>query len=100
MITVSRRDSSCSSLKLTVLGKKDYKDLGKMLHGDEHFFEGVSTTSYNYSDSHAQTKRLGDSSFGDNTTTVSYRDVAINCVTVVELSLSVLELFGQFEIKR
>lgn len=64
----------------TILGKKDYKVIGKILYNDENYYEQFKSTTYNTSESHSY-QRFHTERFGENSSSVSYPSVGVHCIT-------------------
>lgn len=81
----------------STLGKKDYAFVGQVLHGDPHFYEGMSSSKYNWDTSHSY-HRSGNAPTGmaSSTRGVDKPDLRIDCITRVVVTYSVNALYNVF----
>ena len=71
----------------TILGKKDYKNIGKILHNDENYYQDFKSTSFNPIDSHSS-QRFHTERFGQNSNSTSYQNINVSCLTHIDIFLS------------
>lgn len=77
----------------SILGKKDYKSIGKILYNDENFYQSSASTNYKYSDSHSS-QRFRDERFGENNNSVTYPHINISCITHIDSSFRTDDIFS------
>lgn len=81
----------------TTLGKKDYAHIGQILHKDPKYYEGVSSTKYNYSTGHGYF-RSGNAPIGmaSSTSSIDKPDLFVHCHTKFVRTISVKALYERF----
>lgn len=98
MVDIS--DISSKHWHQSILGKADYKHVGKILYDSEDHYQGLATTKQNHTDSHSQTRRImgtNERLFGTNSTTIDYPFIRVNSYTHVDVRMTtndLMELFG------
>jgi hypothetical protein len=82
----------CFKNHKSVLGKKDYKIIGKMLYNDENFYQQNRSTSYNLMDSHSFQK-FHTQRFGENNNSIIYPNINVACLTHIDAFFSTNDIF-------
>ena len=82
-VTDIKSENVRTNFQNSILGKKDYKVIGKMLHNDENHYQDFKSTSYNHVDSHSS-QRFRTERFGENTNSTSYQNIGVSCITHID----------------
>jgi hypothetical protein len=80
--------------KFSLLSKKQYKEIGEILHNDPNYYGGESSTSYNYATGHGYHRSgMAPSGFGSNSKSYDAPNVLANCLVHVDKSYDPIQLY-------
>lgn len=81
----------------STLSKKDYATVGQVLHNDPQFYEGISSSKYNWATGHSY-HRSGNAPTGiaSSTSSIDRPDLRIQCITKIIVTYSVNALYQMF----